>query len=324
MSGPVVHTVTGPVPVDRLGLTLMHEHVITRSPGLERDYPDTYPRPEVADRCAERLSRLRDAGVGTVVDCSPYDLGRDVELLAEVSRRSGMQIVACTGAWLSPARFFQRRAPEEIAPLFVKDLIEGIGSTGIRAGIIKCATGAEGITDPHARVLRACAIAHRVTGAPITTHTDVAVRGGEAQLDLLLDAGVAPDAVIVGHSGDSADLEYLGGLLERGAYLGMDRFGVEDMLADSLRVETVARLCAAGHAPRLLLSHDANCWNDREDEAALRAKRPHHHFHHVLDDIVPALRDSGVTDDQVRTMLVGNPQHIFSAAFDRASSVTPA
>jgi phosphotriesterase-related protein len=309
---PQVYTVTGPVPVDQLGVTLMHEHVLVLSVGLCAAYPQTFPRDQIVETCIEQLSALRRAGVKTLVDHSPYDLGRDPLLLAEVSAASGVQIICCTGVWVSPQRYFHLRDPAEAAELFIGDLTEGIPGTPTRAGIIKCALDKDGLTGPAERVLRACAIAHRRTGAPISTHTDASSRTGEAQQRIFADEGVDLSRVIIGHSGDTEDLDYLRGMLERGSYLGMDRFGAEDILPDARRVEVTARLCAEGYAGQLLLSHDANCWNDRTTMEDERRQRPHWHHRHVPERIVPSLLARGVTAEQIETMLVKNPRRIFA------------
>lgn len=309
-----VATVTGPIEAADLGLTLMHEHVLVLSVGLREAYPSTFPRHEIVQTCVEQLTALREAGVRTLVDHSPYDLGRDVELLAEVSAASGIHIICCTGVWVSPQRYFHLRAPAVAAELFIADLRDGIGTSGIRAGIIKCATDAHGVTPAVERVLRSAAIAHRETGAPISTHTDAAARTGLLQQEVFADEGVDFTRVIIGHSGDTEDLDYLRALLARGSYLGMDRFGVEDVLPDAKRMDVVAALCAQGYADRIVLSQDANCWNDRQSRAELARLRPNWHHQHIVTQVVTGLRARGVSEAHLRTMLVDNPRRIFDDA----------
>ena len=311
---PQVQTVTGPIDPTELGVTLMHEHVLVLSVGLRAAYPETFPREEIVRSCVDQLTALRKLGVRTLVDHSPYDLGRDPELLAEVSEASGVQIVCCTGVWVAPQRYFHLRDPAKAAELFVGDLHHGISDTGIRAGIIKCATEVEGLTEPVERVLRACAMAHRQTGAPISTHTHAASHTGDVQQQIFAEEGVDLSRVIIGHCGDSADLDYLRRLLGRGSYLGMDRFGADVVVDDDQRMDIVADLCAEGYAERLLLSHDANCWNDRSSRAQLSRSRPNWHHRYILEHVVPGLRARGVNREQIDTMLVANPRRIFSAA----------
>jgi len=222
-----------------------------------------------------------------------------------------MQIIACTGVWLQPPRWFQLRSPEAAADLFLGDISDGIAGTGIRAGIIKCATDDPDMTGPIETVLHAAAIAHRATGVPISTHTNVRAHTGAIQQRIFGERGVDLSRVVIGHSGDSDDFTYLHGLLAAGSYLGMDRFGIEPYLPDVRRAEVVAQLCAEGYAERLLLSHDTNCWNDRMTEEQRQRDLPGWHFHRILEDIVPMLLADGVSQAQIDTMLIENPRRIF-------------
>jgi phosphotriesterase-related protein len=146
---------------------------------------------------------------------------------------------------------------------------------------------------------------------PISTHTWAAGRTGEMQQAIFAQEGVDLRRVIIGHSGDSEDLGYLRGLMDRGSTIGMDRFGLEHLLPTARRVEVIARLCAEGYAARMVLSHDANCWTDMLSEDDKRRTRPRWHYNHIPDDILPALRQAGVTEDQIEQMLVRNPRAIF-------------
>jgi predicted metal-dependent phosphotriesterase family hydrolase len=163
-----------------------------------------------------------------------------------------------------------------------------------------------------AEVARRCPVHVIVaTGVPISTHTWAAGRSGEAQQAIFAQEGVDLGRVIIGHSGDSDDLGYLRGLMDRGSTIGMDRFGLEHFLPTAKRVEVIARLCAEGYAGKMVLSHDANCWTDMLSEDDKRRTRPRWHYNHIPDDILPALRQAGVTEDQIEQMLVRNPRAIF-------------
>jgi len=183
----------------------------------------------------------------------------------------------------------------------------------VKAAIIKCATDTAGVTPVIENVLRASARAQKATGVPISTHTWAAGRSGEGQQAIFAQEGVDLGRVIIGHSGDSDDLKYLRGLMERGSTIGMDRFGLEHYLPTEKRVEVLARLCSEGYASKMVLSHDANCWTDMLSEDDKRRTRPRWHYNHISDDILPALRKAGVTEDQIDQMLVRNPRVIFEA-----------
>jgi phosphotriesterase-related protein len=227
---------------------------------------------------------------------------------------SPVHVVAATGLYTfhDVPMYFRYRSTDHMADCFVRDIEEGIGDTGVRAGILKCATDEAGVTPGVAKVLRAVARAHLRTGAPISTHTHAATERGLDQLRIFAEEGVDPARVVIGHSGDSTDLDYLQRLLDTGATLGMDRFGVDAILGLDERVATVAELCARGYAGQLVLSHDAACFSDMFSPDMLRRAAPNWDFGHLTRDVLPALRERGVTDEQLETMLVRNPRRILA------------
>src|SRR5439155_16941560 len=166
------------------------------------------------------------------------DDSRDIPLVKEVARRSGMQVIGATGIyWEVPHHFrsITGRNIDYIAELFARDIQEGIMDTGVKAGIIKCATDEPGVTEDVERILRAAAQAHRATGVPISTHTHAASEVGLNQQDVFESEGVDLGRVIIGHSGDSEDLAYLRKIIDRGSFIGMDRFGIDIFLAGDKR-----------------------------------------------------------------------------------------
>jgi phosphotriesterase-related protein len=162
------------------------------------------------------------------------------------------------------------------------------------------------------RVLRAVARAHHATGVPITTHTHAHTKRGLDQQRIFADEGVDLGRVIIGHSGDTTDLDYLEEMIAAGSYLGMDRFGLDNILSFDDRVDTVVTMCQRGYANRMVLAHDASCHIDWLPEAALPVVLPNWHYLHIHHDVLPALRQRGVTEEQITAMLVDNPRAIFS------------
>jgi phosphotriesterase-related protein len=197
--------------------------------------------------------------------------------------------------------------------MFVNDITQGIAGTDIKAAILKCATDEPGVTPGVERVLRAVAQAHRQTGVPISTHTHAATRRGLEQQRIFAEEGVDLSRVVIGHSGDTTDLEYLEELIGAGSYIGMDRFGVDVFLGFEERVDTVAKMCERGHADKMVLSHDAACLMDWLPEDMVSVVMPNWHYLHIHNDVIPALKERGVTDDQLTTMLVDNPRKIFES-----------
>ena len=268
---------------------------------------------EILKIAERKMTDLHGRGIRTIVDLTTVDLGRDIGLILDVARRSRVHVIVATGVWWMPQRYFNVHGVDHVAELFVRDITQGIGESGVKAAIIKCATDTAGVTPVIENILRASARAQKATGVPISTHTWAAGRVGETQQAIFAQEGVDLSRVIIGHSGDSDDLKYLRGLMERGSTIGMDRFGLENFLPTSKRVEVLARLCAEGYAGKMVLSHDANCWSDMLSEENKRRTRPQWHYNHISDDILPALRKAGVSEEQIDQMLVRNPRAIFEA-----------
>lgn len=320
-STAAVQTATGPVPVESLGTTLMHEHIFVTSPEVRQGWPVAgWDEDEQVDEALGRLAAAKAAGVDTIVDLTVLGLGRYVPRVVEVARRSEVNIIVATGAYVLhdlPLYFHYRGpgaplgGPDLLYEFFIRDIEEGIGDTGVRAAMLKCVTDVDGLTTDVERTLRSVARAHRKTGVPITTHTHSGSRRGLDQQRVFADEGVDLSRVVIGHSGDTDDYDYLEELVSAGSYLGMDRFGLETVPFDK-RVEIVVEMCRRGHASKLVLSHDTSCWSDMSDPVQRRKQHPNWHWLHIPQDVVPALLDRGVTQEQVDQMLIVNPREIFS------------
>ena len=296
----------------------MHEHVFVLAEEFRRDDP-AWDEDAMVTSAVAALRSLDDVGVNTIVDPTVYGLGRDVARVRRVAAEVACNVVAATGIYTyDDVPFFFRHRPvrngrDPIAALFVRELTDGIGTTGVRAAFVKCAIDAPGLTAGVERILRASAAAHRETGAPLVVHTDAASRSGLVVQRVLREEDVDLRRVVLGHSGDSDDLAYLTALMEAGSYVGMDRFGLDLLLPFERRVDTVAALCARGYASRMVLSHDAACHIDWFAPGVRERVHPRWHFRHIHDDVLPALRERGVDDAQIATMLVANPRAYFTA-----------
>ncbi|MBY8856881.1 phosphotriesterase-related protein [Nocardia sp. CA2R105] len=322
MTGARVPTAHGEIPVTGLGTTLMHEHLFVTSPEVRSSWPEAgHDEDEamVAD-AVQRLRAAKAAGIDTIVDLTVLGLGRYIPRVARVAEQSEVNIIVATGAYVLhdlPLYFHYRGpgaplgGPDLLFEYFVRDIEEGIGDTGVRAGMLKCVTDFDGLTTDVERTLRSIARAHRHTGAPITTHTHAGLRRGLDQQRIFAEEGVDLSRVIIGHSGDTDDFDYLEQLVTAGSYLGMDRFGLETVPFDK-RVEIVVEMCRRGHADRMVLSHDTSCHSDMSDPVQRKQQHPRWHWLHIPQDVVPALLDRGVTREQIDQMLTVNPREIFS------------
>lgn len=324
---PTVNTVRGPVDVDALGQTLMHEHVFV----VATEHLDNYGKGawwdeefRVSDAIA-KLNALVAKGVSTIADPTVWGLGRYIPRVQRIAAEvPGLNIIAATGLYSYdevPHQYEHRGpgllmdGPDPMIDDFVRDLTEGIADTGVKAAFLKCVVEQKGLTPGVERICRAVAQAHVRTGAPITVHTNSTTQAGVLALDLFAKEGVDLAKVVVGHAGDSNDLDYLMRLADTGATLGMDRFGLDLYNPTAQRVETIAALCGRGYADRMVLSHDTACFMDYFGDAwdeGVPAIAPNWRFDHIHDDVLPALRASGVTDEQIDQMLVFNPRRYFS------------
>ena len=317
----VVQTVRGPVDTADLGTTLMHEHVFVLTADSQNQWAEPWDEEQrVADAVA-KLSELAATGVRTIVDPTVDGLGRDVRRIARINEQVDLNIVVATGVYTyaDVPGYFARRGPgalpdlpEPMVDLFVRDIEQGIQGTQIRAAFLKCAIDHHGLTEGVERILRACAQAHLRTGAPVMVHTHARNRTGLEVQRVLAEEGVAPDRVQLAHSGDSTDADHLSALADAGFLLGMDRFGIDTGLDFDSRVGIVAELCRRGFAGSMVLSQDASCYIDWV-QPDLLAFLPNWNYLHVQKDVVPALLERGVTQEQVDQMLIGNPRRYFEA-----------
>ena len=314
-----VETATGPIRSSELGRVLMHEHVFVISTEIQQNYPQEWGDEQFRINDAiERLNELKDSGIDTILDPTAIGLGRYIPRIQQVAKEIDLRIICATGLYTfnELPHYYRRRSSSDVDALtthFVQDIVEGFADTGVKAGVIKCATDKPGLTPDVERVLRACAQAHRETGCPITTHTNAETERGLDQQRIFDEEGVDLARVVIGHCGDTNDLDYLQQLLDAGSILGMDRFGIDGYLTTEQRVEVVAQLCEMGYAQQLVLSHDASCYIDWIEGEVPLTPLPNWHYLHISKDVIPALLEAGVSNEQIDTMLIGTPKQFLES-----------
>ena len=315
-----VETVRGPVDVENLGPTLMHEHIFVLQPEALQNYGHVWGTSywdedvRVAD-AIEKLRRLHEGGIRTLVDPTALGLGRYIPRIQRVNAEVDLNIVVATGvyAYLELPMFLGFRGDDAIVELFVREIREGIDDTGVKAAFLKCAVELHGIVGDVPRILAAVAAASVETGAPVMVHTNAPARTGLLALDVLTKAGVEPARIVIAHAGDSNDLDYLRAIAYTGAHLGCDRFSIAHFNPDPNRVETLAALVAEGYADRVHLGHDAACFYDfMVGNPFFVDEKPD--YLHISKNILPALLDAGVTQPQIDQMLIENPRRFFAPA----------
>ena len=315
-----VETVRGPIELERLGPTLMHEHVFVVDPEAIENFGHFWgagywdEEVRVADAIA-KLRRLREGGIETIVDPTVFGLGRFIPRIQRVNAEVDLNVIVATGvyAFLELPSFLAYRRDDWIVELFVREIREGIDGSGVKAAFLKCAVERHGLVGDVPRILAAVAAAAVETGAPVMVHTNAPARTGLTALETLTNAGVDPKRIVIAHAGDSNDLDYLRAIADTGASLGCDRFNIAHFNPDADRVETLAALVAEGYGDRVHLGHDAACFYDfMVGNPPFADERPD--YLHISKNIVPALLAAGVTQAQIDEMLVDNPRRFFAPA----------
>ena len=323
---PQVQTVKGPVDTAELGQTLMHEHVFVLTADVQQNYPEEWGSED--ERVADAVGKLRSlaaVGVRTIVDPTVVGLGRYIPRIQRIAEQVDLNIVVATGCYTydDVPFFFHHRGPalnaavgaevpDPMVDLFVRDVTDGIAGTGVRAAFLKCAIDAPGLTPGVERVMRAVAKAHQRTGVPITVHTHPGSQSGLVVQRVFGEEGVDPGRVVLGHSGDTTDADHLSALADAGFVLGMDRFGIYLDTTFEARCDVVVEMCRRGYAERMVLSQDTSCYIDWIDPQVM-ALLPQWTYTHIHEEVLPYLREHGVTEDQIETMLVTNPRRYFEA-----------
>lgn len=337
-----VKTVCGELGRDQLGTVTTHEHVLLDLTGFYQELPvpgiedpatqkvemwnlgilsrDCYALRDNLllvdeDVQAEELARFRDAGGDTVVDASLPGIGRDPEALRRISEKTGLNIIMGTGFYVGDThpKELAGMSDREVADLMVKELTEGVDGTGICAGYIGEIGISEIFDDKERKVLRAAALAQLDTGVAINVHINPWTTNGIEAADILLDAGVAPDRICISHIDVEDREDYVWALLKKGVYVEFDNFGKEYYIRrevrnsgygcfvhDTDRVKFLKKMIDDGYLNQVLLSCDLCLKN-------LMHKYGGWGYDHVLTNIVPMMEDEGITDEQIRTLLVENP-----------------
>ena len=315
-----VQTIRGPIDSADLGRTLSHEHLTTGAAGMER-IPGMFDLDAAVERSLAALERVHEAGIETLIDVTPFDLGRNMELFQRVAERSPVRVICCTGVYRWVPAFFLGWDPDQFAAHFLREIEEGIEDTGIRAGIIKLAWDLEYRLDPVGfgsmrdaleRAARGAARAAKAAGVPITCHTLATDQLGMPLLDLFEDEGLDLRAVTIGHSNDTADMFYLRSLAERGATVGLDRFFLATEQYVTQRSAVALAMVQSGYAEQTCLSHDGSPYG-RYGGRPVGDPNPDVWLP-VPNAEVPWLLAHGATDDDIDAMLTRSVRATFEAA----------
>lgn len=305
-----IQTVLGPIAPEELGITYSHDHVLFQPPPpLAQEDPDLCL--DSVEAAVEELTHFKSAGGQALVEMSTVDVGRDPEKLRSISQATGVHIIAATGynkgIFCDP--LVAVKTEDEIVTEMVRDVMEGMDGTSIRAGVIKAASSKNQMTRGEEKVFRAAAQAHLRTGAPISTHTEAGTFALE-QIALLRSLGVKPEHIIIGHLDRKLDWEYHRAVAETGVYMGFDQISKEKYWPDARRIEFIKRLVESSHGHQILLSSDL----------ARKSYWPSYGFGngpgltYILWRFVPWLLEQGVAREVIDDLLIRNPARAFAWA----------
>jgi predicted metal-dependent phosphotriesterase family hydrolase len=299
---PIVRTVQGDVEPGRLGFILPHEHLITFPPLRVRTDPDY--RLQDVDKAIQEVNLFKRAGGSALAEMTTHGYGRDVKALRRISQETGVHIVATTGfimESLFPEVAFNS-STEQLVDLFVKNVVEGMDGTDVKAGFLKCGTSHESMSRTEEKVIRAVARAHHATGVTVTTHT----MGGTmafTQIEVLKSEKVDPGRVIIGHlDRNSLNIGYLLMIARTGVHLQLDNIGKTKYYPDSLRIDMIKQLIEAGFVKQILLADD----NGRQSYFASYGGGPG--LDYIPRTFVPMMLGAGISEADVKEMTVFNPR----------------
>jgi phosphotriesterase-related protein len=314
-------TVCGPVPAEKLGRTLIHEHILFGYPGCQGDVTmaPKFDRAAIVASSVEKIKRFREVyNLGTIVDATPNDCGRDPLLLQEIAEKSGVNIVCSSGYYYEgegATAYYRIRSmvtdvDQEIYEMMKTEATVGIAGTGIKAGVFKVASSANAITNYEKHFFVAAAKVSAETGTPIITHTQEGTMGFE-QAELLLANGASPDRIMIGHIEGSTDLRYFLKILETGVSIGFDRFGIENFFGsptDAARVACIVALVKSGYGDKIMVSHDSIYnWVGKSLDIL-----PPTHPETVFLKILSAFAAAGLSEAEINKILIDNPRRFLS------------
>ncbi|MDO4343676.1 MAG: phosphotriesterase [Eubacteriales bacterium] len=311
-----VNTVLGPVDSSKLGKTLMHEHILCANWTARMSYPGWINHDEVVELAVRMLRAVKACGFQTIVDCTPPGLGRDIAILREVSEKAEMNIIASTGFYWYEEVWLVCKDIKRMADRLIQEAERGIQGTDSKAGIIKCATDKYGLSENNKRLLEMTARVYEATGLPVYTHTSIQNRVAPAQQEYLMELGIPAERMVIGHLGDTDDLEFIESVLKKGSYAGLDRFGLGWIFPDDKRIHTLAELVKRGYRNQLVLSHDCSVFidefdNEWEERKNVDLNTLQFQYTHLPKRIVPKLLEAGLTEEDIDVLFRKVPRDYF-------------
>lgn len=305
-----IMTVLGPIPLDSLGRTLPHEHILVDFIGAKQVHPGRYNQDSVIGRVKPFLIQIKEMGFDALFECTPSYLGKDVELLRSLSRETDLNIISNTGYYGTRKGFFLpdhafEESAEQLAQRWIEEFNNGIGKTEIKPGFIKISVNPITFTDVDRKLVQAAALTHHETGLTIGSHTT----SGPSVLqiiDILEEMDVPLSSFIWIHAQTVADTSYHEEVVKRGAWIEFDHVSDKKESLNS-HLSWIMKMKSWGRLNQVLISHDAGWYHVGEPNGG--EFRP---FTSIHQKFIPLLKANGFTDQTIDTLLIYNPAIAFA------------
>lgn len=300
----IIRTVLGDIPADEFGIALAHEHIMCDFIGAEKTGKQRYNPDEVFEVILPYLKGIKELGIKSFVDCTPMFIGRDPEILARLSKATGLNILTNTGLYKEPflPQYAFDMSAGQLAEIWIKEIEDGIEDTGVKAGFVKIAVNPGNLIPIQKKVVRAACITHKATGAIVASHTANGVAALE-EIDIFEDEKVDPNKLIVVHADAEKEQSYHFEMAKRGAWVEFD--GVSPNSADR-EIKIIRDMLDKGYEDRLLISQDAGWYNVGQEKGG--KVRP---YDYLIREFVPRMRSDGFDKAIIDKLLVENPAKAF-------------
>lgn len=321
-----IQTLTGPIDTSEMGYTLAHEHIFVSDEGLIHNFPSVWNEDFIIQKAREKLTQAYKAGIRTIVDAAVLGNGRNVALVKRAAGGLPIHIIVSTGTFYRDELpgFFASQDINVMTRLFVNDVVNGIGDTGVKAAVVKACTDHQGVTFGVEKALRAAARAHLETGAVLHTHAHAPTQRGLEQLKIFKEEGVDLSKVYIGHCINSDDMDYLHGVLDQGAFIGFDRWAAGPLpqvpgmpphppVTREKAVAVLAKLCQEGYANQIVIGNDACSWQMMVRFATEESSPDLYSNSYLIfiNEVTPMLLEAGVTQEQLDSMTIKTPRRLF-------------
>lgn len=293
-----IKTVLGKKKISTSVKVLSHEHICCYSEYLNMMSKGYLDKNGLIAKAAAVLGDMKkNYGVGLFIDCTPLNIGRDTEMLKEISRQSGVDIVCSTGFYYNDEPILNCMSAETLADFIIED------ADNVSAGIIKAAVEYKELSDFNVKLLKATAIAQKQTGLPIVLHTNANNKNGIKAIEVFDSFNIEPEKTVVGHLSDTDDIEYVKSFAKQGYYVALDRmYGDKSEKYITSKINQINALCDAGYSDRLLLSHDDAIFQGFSEAPQIKEPRWQYIFEDILPKFDKSISNKILTENPLRML----------------------